>query len=56
MFSATHISDSTAMVVGMRAFGFTIAIASMSRWFTNQAVAVKYLTNRPARHLARHTT
>lgn len=56
MFSATYLSDSTAMVVGMRAFGFTIAIASMSRWFTNQAAMVKYLTNRPARHLGRHLT
>ncbi len=44
------------MVVDVRALGFTIAIASMSRWFTNQAVAVKYLTNRPARHLGRHLT
>ncbi|MHB1089819.1 MAG: hypothetical protein ACYC0U_01895 [Ilumatobacteraceae bacterium] len=56
MFSATHLSDSAAMVVVMRAFGFTIAMASMSRWFANQAGAVKYLTNRPARRLGRHLT
>jgi hypothetical protein len=44
------------MAVGVRVIGFTIAAASMSRWFANQADLVKYLTNRPARHLGRHLT
>lgn len=44
------------MAESTRAFGFTIAAASMSRWFANQADLVKYLTNRPARHLGRHLT
>ena len=56
MFSAIHLSDSAATVVGMRAFGFTIAVTAMSLWFANQASMVKYLTNRPARQLGRHLT
>jgi len=51
MNSAANLIQASAFAVDARAFAFTAAATSDSRWFAMQADSVKYLTKRPTRRL-----